>query len=71
MRSIEVKTLTGAEMAEKLNRPKMEDGEKAARLYLGRKQIEREARIDRAFLIAWACLSIAALATPFILFMGV
>lgn len=68
---VKVKTLTGAELAEKLNRRKTEQSQIAARLYLGKKQMEKEARIDRAFLVAWACLAIAALAAPFILFWGV
>lgn len=68
--NVKVKTLSKAEIAAMFDRPKMSEGEKAARLYLGKKQIEREARIDRAFLIAWACLAIAALATPFILLGG-
>ena len=71
MHKVTTRKISGAELAEKLNRPKMSHGEKAARLYLGKKQMERDARIDRAFLIVWACLSIAALATPFVLFMGV
>lgn len=69
--NIEVKALSGAELAEKLNRRKTKQSEIAARLYLGKKQIEKQARIDRVFLIAWACLAIAALAAPFILFWGV
>ena len=70
MHKATIREISGAELIEKLNRPKMSDGEKAARLYLGKKQMERNARIDRAFLIAWACLAIAALATPFIIFAG-
>lgn len=69
--NIEVKALSGAELAEKLNRRKTEQSEIAARLYLGKKQIEKQARIDRVFIIVWACLAIAALAAPFILFWGV
>lgn len=69
--NVKVKTLTGAELAEKLNRRKTEQSQIAARLYLGKKQMEREARIDRAFIIAWACLAIGALAAPFVLFWGV
>ena len=68
---IKVKALNKAEKAAMFNKPKMSDGEKAARLYLGKKQIERELRIDRAFMTIWACLAIAALAAPFILFWGV
>jgi len=68
--NVEVKALSKAEIAAMFNKPKMSDGEKAARLYLGKKQAEKAARIDCYFLIAWACLAIAALATPFILMMG-
>jgi hypothetical protein len=51
--------------------PQISQGVQAARLYLANKQIERAIRIERGFLIAWACLAVAALATPFILFAGV
>jgi|11_taG_2_1085331.scaffolds.fasta_scaffold128082_2 Holliday junction resolvase-like predicted endonuclease len=68
---VKVKALSRAELAEKLNRRKSEQSEIAARLYLGKKQIERELRIDRVFMTIWACLVIAALAAPFILFAGV
>ena len=56
-----------ARLNARYNPPQMSQGEQAARLYLGNKQIERAIRIERGFLIAWACLAIAALATPFIL----
>ena len=69
--NIKAKTLNKAEKAAMFNKPKMSDGEKAARLYLGKKQIERELKIDRVFMTIWACLAIAALAAPFILFWGV
>jgi hypothetical protein len=69
--NVKVKALNKAEIAAMFNKPKMSDGEKAARLYLGRKQTERELRIDRVFIAIWACLAIAALAAPFILFWGV
>ena len=69
--NVKVKALNKAEIAAMFNKPKMSDGEKAARLYLGRKQTERELRIDRVFIAIWACLAIAALVTPFILFAGV
>ena len=69
--SVKVSLLDKTQAAKLFEGRKMSDGEKAARLYLGNKQIERELRIERGFLIAWACLAIAALATPFILFAGV
>ena len=69
--SVKVSLLDKTQAAKLFDKPKMSDGEKAARLYLGKKQTERAIRIERGFLIAWACLAIAALATPFILFMGV
>lgn len=69
--NVKVKALSKAEIAAMFNKPKMSEGEAAARLYLGRKQAEKDARIDCYFLIAWACLAIAALATPFVLMMGV
>ena len=65
--NVKVKALSKAEIAAMFDKPKMSDGEAAARLYLGNKQIERDIRIERGFLIAWACLAIATLATPFIL----
>ena len=69
--SVKVKALSKAEIAAMFDKPKMSEGEAAARLYLGKKQAEKAARIDCYFLIAWACLAIAALATPFIVFAGV
>jgi len=69
--NVKVKALSRAELAEKLNRRKTEQSEIAARLYLGKKQMQRDLRIERGFLIAWSCLAIAALAAPFILFWGV
>jgi len=69
--NVKVKALNKAERAAMFNKPKMSAGEKAARLYLGKKQIERELRIDRVFITIWACLAIGALAAPFILFWGV
>jgi hypothetical protein len=69
--SVKVSLLDKTQAAKLFDGRKMSDGEKAARLYLGKKQIERELRIDRVFMTIWACLAIAALATPFILFWGV
>ena len=56
-----------ARLNARYNPPAMSQGERAAWFYLGNKQIEREIRIERGFLIAWACLAISALATPFVL----
>jgi hypothetical protein len=69
--SVKVSLLDKTQAAKLFDGRKMSDGEKAARLYLGRKQTERELRIDRVFIAIWACLAIAALVTPFILFAGV
>jgi len=45
----------------------MSQGEQAARLYLGRKQAEKVARIDSYFLAAWAVLFFGAICAPFFL----
>lgn len=69
--NVKVKTLSKAEIAAMFDKQKMSEGEAAARLYLGRKQAEKDARIDCYFLIAWAFLCLAVLTVPFILMMGV
>jgi hypothetical protein len=68
--NIKVKALSKAEIAAMFDKPKMSEGEAAARLYLGRKQAEKDARIDCYFLIAWAFLCLAVLTVPFVLMMG-
>ena len=69
--NIKTKVLTGPEYAAFLSGPKMSAGEQAARLYLGRKQVERAARLDRNILIAYGLFALGALASPFIIFWGV
>lgn len=59
--------LSASEKAALFNRPKMSAGEKAAREYLGRKQIERNLRIDRYVVATLACLAIAGIAAPFLI----
>lgn len=66
-----VKTLTAAEYGEFISRGKMSAGEKAARLYLGKKQAKKMARLNRVFIGAWIALIIGAIVAPFILFSGV
>lgn len=68
--NIKVKALSKAEKAAMFNKPKMSEGEKAARLYLGRKQMEKQARLDAAFLVIWAFLILAVLTAPAWLFGG-
>ncbi len=64
---VKVRTLKPHEIAAHFNRPKMSQGEQAARLYLGRKQAEKVARIDSYFLAAWAVLFFGAICAPFFL----
>ena len=68
--NVKVTTLSKAEKAAMFNKPKMSEGEKAARLYLGKKQAEKQARTDAAFLIVWAFLILAVLTAPAWLFGG-
>ncbi len=68
--NVKVKALSKAEKAAMFNKPKMSEGEKAARLYLGKKQMEKQARTDAAFLIIWAFLVLAAATSPAWLFGG-
>ena len=68
---VNVRTLKPHEIAAHFNRPKMSQGEQAARLYLGNKQIERAIKADRIILIVYGLFSIGALASPFIIFWGV
>jgi hypothetical protein len=65
-----VSLLSKAEKAALFNKPKMSDGEIAARLYLGNKQNEKRARVDAAFLIIWGLLTLAAFTSPAWLFGG-
>lgn len=62
--------ISGQEYAAKIATQKMSEGEKVARLYLGKKQMEKQARIDAAFLIVWAFLILAVLTAPAWLFGG-
>ena len=68
---VNVRTLKPHEMAAHFNRPKMSQGEQAARAYLGRKQAERVARVDSYFLAAWAVLFLGAICSPFFIIWGV
>lgn len=68
--NVKVTTLSKAEKSAMFNKPKMSEGEKAARLYLGKKQMEKQARTDAAFLIIWAFLILAVLTAPAWLFGG-
>ena len=56
--------------ADLASRPIMSEGEKAARIYLGNKQIERNLRIDRYVVLALATLAIVGLVAPFALIWG-
>jgi len=67
---VTVLNLTAEKFAASMSEPKMSDSEAAARLYLGRKQAEKMARIERGFLIAWAGLAIGALGFVFYLTIG-
>lgn len=65
--TMKAKTLNRPEIAVMFDKPKMSDGEKAARLYIGRKINERRAKIERRFLFVWACLAIGAIVAPFVI----
>ena len=69
--SVNIKPLSSAEYGEFLAQGKMSAGEKAARLYLGKKQAKKMARLNRVFIGAWIALIIGAIVAPFILFWGV
>lgn len=69
--NVKVKALSKAEIAAMFDKPKMSDGEKAARLYLGNKQTQRAIKTDRNILVAYALFSLGALASPFIIFWGI
>lgn len=45
----------------------MSQGEKAAREYLGRKQIEHNLKFDRLVVVALACLAIGGIVAPFLI----
>lgn len=53
------------------NPPAMSQSETAARLYLGRKQAEKMARVDSYFLTAWAVLFFGAICAPFFIIWGI
>lgn len=65
--SMKAKILNKSEIAAMFDKPKMSDGEKAARLYIGRKINERRDKIERRFLFVWACLAIGAIVSPFLI----
>jgi len=67
---VTVLNLSDAEFAARMGEPKMSGSEAAARRYLGKKQAEKMARIERGFLIAWAGLAIGALGFVFYLTWG-
>ena len=69
--NVTVKALTPEELRDRLNAPKMSQAEQNARLYIGKKQAERAARLDRNILIAYGLFAIGALASPFIIFWGI
>ena len=60
-----------ARLNSKYNPPAMSQSETAARLYLGRKQAEKAARVDSYFLTAWAALFLGAICAPFFVIWGV
>ena len=68
---IKVSPTSVAKVIEAMNMPAMTDGEKAARLYLGKKQAEKMARIDNMFIGIWALLIAGAIAVPVFFFIGV
>jgi hypothetical protein len=69
--NVKVRLLDKTQAAKLFDGRKMSEGEKAARLYLGDKQMQRAIKIDRNILIAYALFSLGALASPFIIFWGV
>ena len=66
---VTARTLSADDCRELFNRPKMSDSEAAARLYLGRKQAEKAARIEAVFLGIWAFVVLAAVTAPAWLFL--
>lgn len=68
---IKVSPTSVAKVIEAMNMPAMSDGERAARLYLGKKQAEKMARIDNIFIGIWALLTAGAIAVPVFFFIGV
>ena len=69
--NVTVKALTPDELRARFDAPKMSQAEQNARLYIGKKQAERAARLDRNILIAYGLFAIGALASPFIIFWGI
>lgn len=59
-----------ARLNSKYNPPEMSERETAARLYLGRKQAEKAARVDSYFLAVWAVLFFGAICAPFFIIWG-
>lgn len=68
---IKVSLTNPKKVIEVMNMPAMSDGEKAARLYLGKKQAEKMARIDNIFIGIWSLLIAGAVAVPVFFFIGV
>ena len=68
--NIEVSLTTPGKVIEAMNMPAMSDGERAARLYLGKKQAEKMARIDKIFIGIWAFLIAGAVAVPVLFLVG-
>ena len=73
--NIRTRALTSSEYKARLNArynpPAMSQNDTAARLYIGRKQAEKAARVDSYFLAAWAVLFFGAICAPFFIIWGV
>lgn len=67
-KQVTVRRVSAEELRQSLGGAKMSEGEAAARLYLGRKQAEKEARIEAVFLAIWAFLVLGAVTAPAWLF---
>ena len=72
---VKVTALSAAQYKARLNArynpPQMSQSETSARLYLGRKQAEKMARVDSYFLAAWSVLFFGAICAPFFVIWGI